>query len=63
MIENETTKVKNDYNLIGKSFDDMSNNNFKELENQIDKYKEELELLKLKLSRYENNKSNSNEER
>ena len=63
MIENETTKVKNDYNLIGKSFDDMSNSNFKELENQIDKYKEELELLKLKLSRYENNKSNSNEER
>ena len=63
IIEDKAEQVKNDYNLIGKSFDNMSTNDFKKLEKQINKYKEELELLKLKLEKYEDDKSNKMKEK
>ena len=43
---------------INNNFDTINSNNFKELENQINKYQKELELLRLKLSKYENDISN-----
>lgn len=50
VLENETAKVKSEYNLLSKSFNEIDD--FRELEKQIEKYKKEIEKLKEKLKNF-----------
>ena len=63
VIEDETAKVKHEYNLLNKSFSDMNEKDIKEFEKLVKKYQKEIELLKEKLKNNKDSKTISDEEK
>lgn len=63
LIEDETAKVKSEYNLFSKSFSEMNEKDIKEFEKLVKKYQKEIELLKEKLKNNKDIKTISDEEK
>lgn len=63
VIEDETARVKSEYNLLTKDFSEMNEKDIKEFEKLIVKYQKEIKLLKEKLKNNKIEKNISDDEK